>query len=178
MQQIEQFSRHKFVDGLSVDLQDRLLCLEFTSFDQLIEAAERHDTALEQRDARKKGEMINAMNILPQLNEKLDKKAEQQEELRINLEKLKTKSSPRNVWFEDKLRKYCEIHKYGGHSTEECSLRGNANEIICFMCANPGHRAYECPKTHQRVPQKQNWRQQPAEPTAAGVNDASQGSSN
>jgi hypothetical protein len=78
--------------------------------------------------------MINAMNILPQLNEKLDKKAEQQEELRINFEKLKTKSSPRNVRFEDKQRKYCEIHKYGGHSTEECSLRGNANEIICFMC--------------------------------------------
>ena len=62
---IEQFSRHKLIDGLSVDLQDRLLFLEFTSFDQLIKAAERHDTALEQRDARKKREMINAMNILP-----------------------------------------------------------------------------------------------------------------
>jgi hypothetical protein len=42
---------------LSVDLQDRLLCLEFTSFDQLIEAAERNDNAVEQRDARKKMEM-------------------------------------------------------------------------------------------------------------------------
>jgi hypothetical protein len=62
---IEQFSRHKLIDGLSVDLQDRLLFLEFTSFDQLIKEAERHDTALEQRDARKKREMINAMNILP-----------------------------------------------------------------------------------------------------------------
>ena len=50
---IEQFSRHKFLDGLSaVDIQDRLLCLEFTSFDQLIETAERHDTTLEQREAR------------------------------------------------------------------------------------------------------------------------------
>ena len=198
---IEQFSRHKFVDGLSVDLQDRLLCLEFTSFDQLIEAAERHDTALEQRDARKKREMINAMNILPQtspptqtrqsdqlimdslkkLNEKLDKTAEQQEELRVSFEKLKTRSSPRNVRFEDRPRKYCEIHKYGSHTTEECSLRGNANEIICFRCGNPGHRAYECPKTYQKGSQQQNWRQQPAEPpanTTAGVNGASQGSSN
>jgi hypothetical protein len=50
---IEQFSCHKFLDGLSVHLQYRLLCLEFTSFDQLIEAAERHDTTLEQREARK-----------------------------------------------------------------------------------------------------------------------------
>jgi hypothetical protein len=40
--------------GLSVDLQNILLCLEFTSFDQLTEATERHDTALEQREARKK----------------------------------------------------------------------------------------------------------------------------
>jgi hypothetical protein len=58
---IEQFSRHKFLDGLSVDLQDRLLCLEFSSFRQLIEAPERHDTALEQHEARKKREMINAI---------------------------------------------------------------------------------------------------------------------
>jgi hypothetical protein len=121
------------------------------------------------------------MDSLKKLNKKLYKTAEQQDELRVNFEKLKTRSSPRNVRFEDRQRKYCEIHKYGGHSTEECSLRGNANEIICFRCGKAGHRAYECPKTYQKRPQQQNWRQQPAEPpanTADGVNGASQWSSN
>jgi len=49
-----EFSRQKFLDGLSAYLQDRLLCLEFTSFDQLIEAAERPDSNIEQREARQK----------------------------------------------------------------------------------------------------------------------------
>ena len=92
------------------------------------------------------------MDSLKKLNEKLDKTAEQQEELRVNFEKLKTRSSPRNVRFEYRQRKYCEIHKYGGHSTEECSLREKANEMICFRCGNSGQRAYECPKTYQKGP--------------------------
>jgi hypothetical protein len=135
---IEQFSRHMFLDGLSaVDLQDRLLCLEITSFDQLIETAERHDTTLEQREARKKARCDKCdehttsnkalvgvggtptrqidqpiLDTLKKLNEKLDKQTEQQEKLRKNFEKLKTRSSPRNVRFEDRERqKYCEIHK-------------------------------------------------------------------
>ena len=64
------------------------------------------------------------------------------------------------------------------HTTEECSLRRNANEIICFRCGNTGHRAYECPKIYQKGFLQQNWRQQAAEPpanTTVGVNGASNG---
>jgi hypothetical protein len=87
------------------------------------------------------------MASLKELNEKLDKTAEQQEELRKNFQKLKTRSSPLNVKFGDRQRqKYCEIHKYGNHTTEKCSLRSNANELICFRCGNQGQRSYECSK--------------------------------
>jgi hypothetical protein len=95
------------------------------------------------------------MDSLKKLNEKIDKQTEQQEQLRKNFKKLKTRSSPRNVRFEDRQgQKYFEIQKYGNHSTEECSLRRNANKIICFRCGSPGHRAYECPKAYQRGPQQ------------------------
>ena len=42
------------------------------------------------------------LDTLKKLNEKLDKQTEQQEELRKTFEKLKTRSSPRNVRFEDR----------------------------------------------------------------------------
>jgi hypothetical protein len=195
---IEQFSRHKFLDGLSADLQDRLLCLEFTSFDQLIEAAERHDTAIEQREARQKRELVNAINMLPKtrsptptrtdnsileslrkLNDKLDKTAEKQEELRKDLQEMQKKSTPRNVTFEGDQQKFCALHKYGTHTTNECLVLRSQNSVHCFKCGNPGHKSFECTggSRPQQGPQSQNWRQKssqhPAQATT-GIHSASE----
>lgn len=194
---IEQFSRHKFLDGLSADLQDRLLCLEFTSFDQLIEAAERHDTAIEQREARQKRELVNAINMLPKtrsptptrvdngileslrkLNDKLDKTAEKQEELRKDLQEMQKKSTHRNVTFEGDQQKFCALHKYGSHTTNECLVLRNQNTVHCFKCGNAGHKSFECTggSRPQQGPQSQNWRQKsPHHPAqaATGIHSAS-----
>ena len=121
----------------------------------------------------------DVLESLRKLNEKLDKTNEQQEELRRSVHQMKAKPA-RSVQFQTESNgKFCTIHKYGNHSTEECQVRRNANAGYCFKCGEPGHKAFECPtgRPQQQGYPPQNWRQhqpinRPQPPV--GVNSASE----
>ena len=51
---------------------------------------------------------------------------------------MQEKSTHRNVTFEGDQQKFCALHKYGCHITNECLVLRNQNSVHCFKCGITG----------------------------------------
>ncbi|KAI9565040.1 hypothetical protein GHT06_008785 [Daphnia sinensis] len=119
---IEQLSRDKFMNGLTPQLHDRLFCMDFSSFDQMIETAERHDLALELINSRENSNTGDAPGKKEDAAKDISNLVREavRSELAKNAERKPEKREQRNGQY-DASEKFCNFHNMYGHDTSNCA---------------------------------------------------------
>ncbi|KAK4009578.1 hypothetical protein OUZ56_018712 [Daphnia magna] len=148
-EEIEQLSRDKFMNGLAPQLHDRLFCKDFPSFDQMIETAERHDSALELINSRENPGTGDATGPLARKEDEAKDISDLmreviRSELAKNAETRKPeRREPRNGQY-DTSDKFCTYHNMYGHDTNNCAARQYQMRLVCEICGRRGHNRNSC----------------------------------